>query len=286
MKTLKIRASALGKIMHFDAATKITPKQLETIDKYQAKDSLTENQTQELKRLIEKRDAPPALSQGAKTYVKDLFFGHKFNYQKRFTNKYTQKGNKMEDPAIAEIVKLLGLPMVFKNETHLENDWTKGTPDVPVKPLNFQFDVKNVYYPNGLDSFDTKPDHDYLWQGHCYNWLLEVDHGMIIKILLNPPEDLLEREARTLWVEAGNEWSKPISDDFMDDVRELFDFEKLPTADRVKIFQFTTTEKEKAEMRQAVELAREYYAELEEAWKVKNTNEIKFINELFESVEA
>ena len=80
MEKITIRASALGKIMHLDQATKITDKQLQTINELQAKQELsekglTENQEKELKRLIAKRDAPPQLSKGAKTYIKDLFFG-------------------------------------------------------------------------------------------------------------------------------------------------------------------------------------------------------------------
>jgi len=277
MEKLKIRCSALGKIMHFDNATQITDKQLVTLNGLLAKSELTEPQKKEMNRLIKKRDAKPQLSAGAKTYIRDVFYGHKFNYQKRFISKQTHKGNKMEDPAISQIVKMLGLPMVFKNEKRYENDYINGTPDVPLVPLNFQFDVKNVYYPNGLD-LTQKLDHDYEWQGHGYDSLLGVDFGMVIKILMNPPDDILQKEARTLWVEAGNEWGAPISEPFMAEVRDYLDFEgKQPIEDRVKIFSFKTEEKQKQEIRDAVKLAREYYQQLENDWKVKNRDEIAFI---------
>jgi len=266
--------------MHFDNATQITENQIETLNGLLLKEKLTPKQSEEMNRLMLKRDAKPQLSKGAKTYIKDVFFGEKFDYKKTFTNKFVQKGNSMEDPAISQIVKFLGLPMVFKNEKHFKNDYIKGTPDVPLVPLNFQFDVKNVFYPNGLDHTE-KIDHNYLWQGHGYNWLAGVDFGLVIKILMNPTGEILEKETKTLWVESGKSWSDPISDSFRAEVREYYDFEKKqPIEDRINIFKFETTEKEKQEIRNAVTLGREYIAELEESWQLKNINEIEFIKSL------
>lgn len=280
----KCRASALGNIMHLDSNCKVTPKQIEIIADYQGRESLTENQAKELKRLIDKRDAPPSLSKGAKTYLKDVFFGQVFDFEKRFTNKFTEKGNEMESPAIAKIIDYLGLPMVVKNEQHYSSDYTKGTPDAVLKALNFQFDVKNVFYPKGLNSFEGEAIHNYTWQIHAYNNMVGVEHGFVIKILLNPSEETIYREARVFWVDGGGDWKEPIPNDFINDVRDYYDFEaKKPIEDRIKMFHVETKQEHKDLIKQAVELSRIELNRLAEEWKSKNQNEIQIIRSLYKN---
>lgn len=277
MKDLKVRSSAIGNITHLDAATKLTDKQSIRLKELLSKIELTTPQAKERDKLTAKRDAPPALSKGAKTYIKDVFFGHKFDYQKRFTNKYTQKGNIKEASALHEVVKYLGLPMAVKNEKHFENDYTHGTPDSIFKPLDFQLDIKNAYYPNGLDSFDEKVDHIYKEQAHDYNWLTGVNHGFVCKVLMNLPEHLLEKEAYILLKEAG---LNKMTDSFYEEVRDLYNFEAKPIQDRIKLFKVSTSKEDIDRLKTSVKLAREYYEELNELWKIKNIKEIEFINEL------
>ncbi|MFT5450592.1 MAG: hypothetical protein ACI9N9_000069 [Enterobacterales bacterium] len=278
MKDLKIRASAIGKIMHFDKGTTITVKQLDTITDLEGRDkALTPNQQQTLDDLIAKRDAPPQLSTGAKTYIRDVYYGKKFDFTKRFTNKFTQKGNEMENAAIKEIVDFLGLPMAFKNEKYHENDWTHGTPDVDMSAIDFQFDVKNAYYPNTLGVFEPVIDHDYLWQQRSYCWLLGIKNAAVVRILKNPPEHLIEKEA---WVYLKDAGLTQMTDSFVDDVRELFNFEKRPIEDRIKIYTLKCEDEHIDQMKSAVELARVYWVELDEIWKTKNEQEILTIRNL------
>lgn len=278
---LKIRASAIGNIMHFDSATQLTEKQAEQLNVLLAKIQLTEKQADERNRLIEKRDAKPGLSKGAKTYVEDLFFGDKFDYQKRFTNKFVQKGNENESKSIVQLLKYLGLPIVVKNEKHFSNDYVKGTPDTIFQPLDFQLDMKNVFYPNGLDSFNDKLDHVYEWQAHCYNWLTEVNNGFVVKILTNPSEHILEKEAYILMKEAG---ISQMTESFFEDVRELYNFERLPIEDRLKIYHVQTEQKHIEQMIDAVELARDHFHTLNQQWETKNIENINIIKSLSQNV--
>jgi len=269
-KELKIRASAISNIVALDRATQLTDIQAKRLEEILAKISLTEKQAEERDALIAKRDAPDRLSKGAKTYIKDVFFGHVSGFQKQFTSKFTDKGNIAENRSIAEICKFLRLPVVVKNEKHFSNEFTTGTPDTIFKPLNLQMDMKNVYYPNGLDTFDEL-DTAYEWQLHCYNWLTEVDHGICAKILLNPPASILEKEVWTM-AKAANVF--PITDEFRDEVFDYFDFEsRMPIQDRIKLYHVETGSKQIEQMKKAVILAREYYGELCELWNTKNGSE-------------
>ena len=173
------------------------------------------------------------------------------------------------------LIKFLGLPMAVKNETHFSNDWIKGTPDLIFKALNFQVDTKNVFYPSGLDSFESEADRIYIEQAHGYNWMLGVDHGFVVKMLMNMPEHLLEKEAWILLKEAG---LKTMTDDFMQEVRDLYNFEAKPIEDRIKIFKVTTTPADIQRIKTSCELGNDYLEELESEWKIKNVENIEFIH--------
>lgn len=286
--TLKIRASALGNIMSFDNATTVTPKQIETIKELEEKKKtpkgLTDNQQAELDRLIAKRDAPPGLSKGAKTNVETVFNEDKFQFRKQISSKYIQKGLMMEDKAIALVADFLGLQSIEKNETHYTNEFVQGTPDAIARlgfGEGFQFDIKNVYYPDRLDGFTEKLDPIYDWQGKAYNWMLGFEHGFCIKILQNPPKELLEIEVKSLWKEAGRGWNEDIPQSFYDEVAEYFNFEaRLPLEDRIRIFKMSTTKEDIEQMTNAVVLAREHYATLPGIWENRNTANIEFIKNL------
>lgn len=327
---LKIRASAIGKIMTFDNATQVTEKQLELITEFETKkvtpaalsakqlekiaelegkkatekgitdnqqkelselitkrdapQGLTENQQKQLDELIAKRDAPPELSKGAKTAVEEIFIEDRFSFRKQIESKYIQKGHKMEDKAILLLSDLFGVKNIEKNETHYANEYTQGTMDAIVRlgfGAGFQFDVKNVYYPDGIDGFDTAVDKIYEWQGHDYNWMLGFDHGFVVKILQNLPDEMLDFEVKTFWKAAGRAWYEDIPESFVKEVRDYFNFEsRMPIEDRIKIFKISTTKTHIEQMTDAVKLARKHYATLEQKWRERNDDNINFIKSL------
>jgi len=128
-----------------------------------------------------------------------------------------------------------------------------------------------------LDSFESEADRIYIEQAHGYNWMLEVDFGFVVKILMNMPEHLLEKEAYILMKEAG---LKTMTDDFMQEVRDLYNFERLPIEDRIKIFKVTTTPADIQRIKTSCELGNDYLEELESEWKIKNVENIEFIESL------
>lgn len=285
-KDLKIRASQLSKIVALDRAATLTENQKEELEGLLSKIKLTENQAKKRDYLIAKRDAPDQLSKGGKTYIQEIFNEHISGTKRVFSSKYTDKGNQVENISIAEVCRLLGLPVVVKNTDYYENEWTTGTPDVKFIPLSLQMDVKSVYYPHNLDFFDVddkgnkKLDAEYEWQQHCYNWMLGVDHAIVAKVLLNPPDDILEKEFYSMAKAAGIPYHK-IDDDFREEVRDYFDYEsRMPLEDRVNVYTLTTEQKHIDQIKKAVELAREYYDELCQQWAKKNNNEVKFVKEL------
>lgn len=265
----------------------ISQTQQEELDKLIAKrdnpQGLTPNQQEELDTLIAKRDAPPALSKGAKTAVEKIFYEDKFEFRKNISSKYIQKGLLLEDKAIALVADFLGLPGIEKNETHYTNEFVQGTPDAIARfgfGEGFQFDIKNVYFPEGLDGFTNDLIPLYEWQGHAYNWMLGFEHGFCVKILQNPPAEMLQEEIRKLWKEAGRAWNEDIPQKFVDEVKDYFNFERLPLEDRIRIFKMTTTNETIQQMTDAVILAREHYATLPGLWDGRNLHNIEFIKNI------
>lgn len=181
MEQIKIRCSSLGKITVLDRATQLTPIQwdkLARLEKKRDEKGLTEPQKKELKSLISKRDAPDALSEGAKTHIQDIFYSRTFNFRRSFTNKFTQKGHEVEQKSIDQVCQLVGLPIIMKNTERKENDYIQGECDAVVPTYDLQFDVKSVYYPHNLGAFDDKPIRDYEWQGKGYCWLYGVENAL------------------------------------------------------------------------------------------------------------
>lgn len=267
--------------------TGISQTQQEELDKLIAKrdnpQGLTPNQQEELDTLIAKRDAPPALSKGAKTAVEKIFYEDKFEFRKNISSKYIQKGLLLEDKAIALVADFLGLPGIEKNETHYTNEFVQGTPDAIARlgfGEGFQFDIKNVYYPEGLDGFTNDLIPLYEWQGHAYNWMLGFEHGFCVKILQNLPAEMLQEEIRKLWKEAGRAWHEDIPQKFVDEVKDYFNFERLPLEDRIRIFKMTTTNETIQQMTDVVILAREHYATLPGLWDGRNLQNIEFIKNI------
>lgn len=277
------------KKLETQAATEkgITPAQQEDLNKLIAKrdnpQGLSKNQQEELDGLIAKRDAPPALSKGAKTAVEKVFYEDKFEFRKQISSKYIQKGLLLEDKAIALVAEYLGLNGIEKNETHYTNEFVQGTPDAIARlgfGEGFQFDIKNVYYPEGLDGFNNALIPIYEWQGHAYNWMLGFEHGFCVKILQNPPAEMLQEEVRKLWKEAGRAWHEEIPQKFVDEVSDYFNFERLPLEDRIRIFKMTTTKGIIEQMKDAVILAREHYATLPGIWDGRNQANVEFIKNI------
>lgn len=274
MEKHKFRCSSLGKIT---VGASLQPLPLTDIQSKKLAELREKgSQSQEREKLEQKLiEVPtPKLTAGAKTYIESVWYGQKFDFQKQFTNKFVQKGNKVESRSIRELRKL-GI-FATKNETYFENEYIKGTPDILMNAPKATIDTKNVYYPDGLGFFENEPINDYIWQIHGYNFLTEREDGFIVKMLLNPPADILEREVWNYW-KAGHNDGRP-TEQFIAEIEDYFNFEKLPIQDRVKFYQIKTTQNEIDIIKKWTDLAREYMAELYEKSKQKNLKELEFFN--------
>jgi len=227
----------------------LTEAQGRTLAELMTKIKLTDKQAETRDQLISKRDTPPELklSTGAKSYIEQLWYENKFDYREEFSSKYTAKGNAVERHSLDELSKFIGVKWI---------------------------DAKNVYLPKGLDFFKEKDEEIliYTWQIHAYNWLTGNTRGFVVRMLMNPPDEIIEQEIWTRWKNVRLSADDYPTDEFRESVMEMFDFEsKLPFEERHTFKEINTGANEIILIQKMVNLAREYYAELDEKFSNRNT---------------
>jgi hypothetical protein len=94
---------------------------------------------------------------------------------------------------------------------------------------------------------------------------------------MNPSEYLILKEARLLWVEAGYSYKDEMTESFVDEVREMYNFEgKFPNIkNRMRIHAVECTSEHFELIRIYVKLAQEYYNSLFEIAENCNENQIE-----------
>lgn len=204
------------------------------------------------------RNKGEVLSETAKTYIQDLFKENELGIAREFWSRYTDKGLQMEDEAIDFAGQVLGWDFVVKNEESFENDWITGTPDVLTKTL--LADIKCSWDGNTFPLFDTElKNKDYFWQMQGYMWLTGLEQAELVYCLMDTPHQIVEDEVRRA------HWKAGLIDediDLREAVQSQHTFSHLPNNLRIKRFIVEKDEKAIEQIKEKVELAREYYEQL------------------------
>jgi hypothetical protein len=222
MNTFKVRCSALGKIM------------------------------------TSPRSKSEILSQTAKTYVEEQVLQAKYGIVKTFNSRYTDKGNLVEDESIKLASDVLDLGFILKNDEHFTNDWVTGTPDVNTDDI--LLDVKSSWDATTFPFFATEiPTKDYYYQLQGYMWLTGKQKSLLVYCLVNTPLDMVQDEIRRA------HWNANLLEeslDLIDEVQKRHNFDHIPDNRRVKVFEVERDDEVIEQIKERVELCREYYETL------------------------
>jgi len=222
MNTFRVRCSALGKVM------------------------------------TSPRSKSEILSQTAKTYVEEQVLLAKYGIVKTFNSRYTDKGNLVEDESIKLASEVLELGFILKNDEHFSNNWVTGTPDV--NTANYVLDVKSSWDATTFPFFATEiPTKDYYYQLQGYMWLTGKQKSLLVYCLVNTPLDMVQDEIRRA------HWSANLleeSIDLIDEVQKRHNFDHIPDNRRVKVFEVERDDEVIEQIKERVELCREYYETL------------------------
>ncbi len=139
------------------------------------------------------------LSKTAQSYLNEHIFKIKYNRIKDFSNKYTDKGNEVEQDGI-HLLNLIQKKMYRKNKERFENGLVTGCPDIIGKDIII--DIKSNY---DFSTFLTKTgiDKDYYWQLCGYCLLTGKRKGAIAYTLNNTPFHLIENEFTSRYYKGG-----------------------------------------------------------------------------------
>jgi hypothetical protein len=269
------RTYNFGDLMGSLTKNSLTEKQEITLRDLLSKIQLTPTQAKERDRLVAKRDALPELSETAKTLVKDYFNSLVRGTSKmHLSNKYLEKGKQLENMALARIAKVNGWQAPLnanKLGIDLTDEYGYGHPDAMYKNLGFGFDAKCSFSDQTFPLFakDLKEAaktsfQRYEWQAKRYAMIAGFDHWYVCFSLENTPEQLIVNESWKLWKESGNEGQPDES--FINEVREMHNFDHLPDWARVKTFRVDLTESDREKVKEHVILARNYFDELKEQY--------------------
>ena len=258
-KEYKERPSQAGRIMASAKGASITEKQLETLDTLIQKEKRTEKQETTLFELIAKREAPPQLSQGAKTRVDEQFLADAFGINREFWSKETDKGNECEDESIKLFAKVAGIFGIKKNEKQFENDFFKGTPDIVTDDA--VIDIKTSYSGSTFPWFANElPETAYFYQVQAYLYLTGRQNGFVAYCLTNSNDDQINDEVRR------ESWRQKIidpTDEQLDAIEtkvySQMTFDNIDDALRVKIFEIPRDEDVINKMIERVKLCRGHY---------------------------
>jgi len=250
----KIRCSAIGEIMG-GAFNRPTAKQLEELAMLEAKPTRTAIQEAKLADLIAKRDNPPALQDGAKTYCQLWLKEQLYQKRKEFSNKYTEKGNSCEPDGIKLVAEYMGYGEIFKNEKYYENDFMTGTPDLVLADIIEE--VKNSWSAWTFPLFATEiPDKDYPLQVQGYMELAGKKKAGVNYCLIDAPLELMDSEARRQWYKMGN--SGDVDMELYDEVYAKMTYPNLPNALKLKRWEFQHDKSIIDAIERQVGLCREY----------------------------
>ena len=208
--------------------------------------------------MTESRSKSEKLSKTAKSYIQKVFKEREFGYYENINSKAIDKGIENEDEAIQLASEVLGWDFVIKNEEKYSNEYINGTPDVITKDL--LADIKCSWNMGTFPIFEDEiPTKNYWWQLQSYMWLTGHSTSELVYVLTNTPEQIVEDEIRRM------HWKLNKIDEDLDlreAVQSQHTFEHIPNNLRIKRFIVERDEQAIEQIKEKVELCRNYYEQL------------------------
>ena len=136
------------------------------------------------------------LSSGAKTELKNIAKEVIFNYEKRITTKFMEKGLACEQPCI-DLYNSVFFRNLKKNTERRENEWLTG--EIDLCDDDEIIDIKCAWDLSTFPAFSEDiVDSLYQWQLRGYLMLWEKPRAKVAYCLVDTPEELIKWEQQEL----------------------------------------------------------------------------------------
>ena len=131
------------------------------------------------------------LSQGAKTYIRQVAKQDFFGYRVELDNKYINKGKDQEQDSI-DLLNAVRFTNYKKNDVRIENEYMTGECDILVDDR--VIDIKTSWnLETWPATFGEAHDNDYEWQGRAYLMLYDREIFELVFCLVTTKDDLLNQ---------------------------------------------------------------------------------------------
>lgn len=190
------------------------------------------------------------LSEGAKTYIRELWIEKTYHRRKDFTNKFIEKGLLNEETSI-DYVSLLDNQLYEKNELPFANDHIIGTPDIITD--THVIDVKSSY--DIFTYMKAELTDMYYYQLLCYMELTGKRQAKLIYCLTDAPEATIQRELKSA------QWQLQATalPELEEKLRREMCYQDIPLKDKVKSFDVEYDDMEIQRLYDKIEKARTYF---------------------------
>lgn len=265
-----IRCSCIGKIMANGKGSVLTEKQSLELERLQGLPSRTDKQEVTLQELINKKNAPPELSETAKSYLKEVYMTYKYGKESlggSERSKYTIKGRSVEDQSIMMLSRIDGLPYE-KNQKRFTNAYLTGEPDIIVGEegnVSKVIDIKSSWDGASLLSNIGNPLNPlYYWQVHGYMALIGAKEAEVCYCLVNMPQEIIEGEKKRIFyamnpaTEENFDYKKAI-----ERLENAMTFDEIPIKERIVRFYVQRDEQIIEKIQQRVIQCRKWLEEFE-----------------------
>lgn len=266
-----IRCSCIGKIMANGKGSVLTEKQAAELERLQGLPSRTEKQETTLQEYIAKRDAPPELSETAKSYLKEVYMTYKYGKESlggSERSKYTIKGRSVEDQSIMMLSRIDGLPY-DKNQERFTDAYLTGEPDIIVRDEQGNavkvIDIKSSWDGASLLSNIGNPLNPlYYWQVNGYMALTGATEAEVCYCLVNMPQEIIEGEKKRIFytmnpaTEENVDYKKAI-----ERLENAMTFDEIPIRERIVRFSMKRDEEVIEKIQKRVIQCREWLQDFE-----------------------
>ena len=209
------------------------------------------------------RTKAPTLTQGAKTYLRDLWLKENCEYDPAIWSPQMEKGNLVEDESIELYARLIAKKPIFKNEQHFTKPLVEslhtGTPDAIHQGQIIE--IKSCYNPHSFITADLKKE--YWAQVQSYLRLTDLTTGWLIYTLVDLPEHLLAQEERKFCYQQGIiDPEGSLAQDALAHFRKQWIYStnpKYPAEQRLKIYKIDKDPDFEENIMVGSEIAMEYY---------------------------
>ena len=250
----------------------LTEKQAEELDRLSGLPQRTEKQENTYQTLLAKKNAPPELSDTAKSYLKELYVFHKYGKETvggSERSKYTMKGVSVEDNSI-KLLNRLDNAYYSKNEDYFTNEFICGTPDIIVKSESIVtkiIDIKSSWDAASLLSNLGQPlNSNYYYQMQGYMALTGATEAEVCYCLVSMPDEIINSEKKRIYyllnpaTEDNPDYKKAIQK-----LEDNMTFDEIPEQERIIKFKVERNDAIINSIYEKVRMCRQWMAEFEES---------------------